>query len=231
MLTLGPRIEENTVFSPEYLEQPCSTQWNRSERELPTSHKVVLASVSSSLQSICPSPSLLFFRFRSLSLEPETQQGIDLVSHYLPSPLPVPTLAMDFNLSLSSDSLCDHKQIPLTSIAHSLNGIKMALRIQRTTGEIYGNAFSNFLKGGFLDRMEFIVKRLFPKEESSLLQYMGFITQQCQSCLILALLSLACMFLNTTFLFALLFQIFTGTNPRYGFTDSKLNYMNSEQCF
>ena len=23
-------------------------------------------------------------------------------------------------------------------------------------------------------------------------------------------------------------QIFTGTNPRYGFTDSKLNYMNSE---
>lgn len=101
------------------------------------------------------SPSHLFFRFISLGLEPETQSGIDLVSHYPPSPLPVPTLTVDFNLSLASDSVCDHKQITLTSIAQPLNGIKVALPIQRTTGEIYG-----IWKGQVLNIFKFLERRI-----------------------------------------------------------------------
>lgn len=156
MLTLGPGTEK-TLLSLLHI-------WRNlviNERELPASHSACfcLFHLPTYLPfSFSPSPLSSGLDRSVWSLK---RSGIDLVSHYLPSPLPVPTLTVDFNLSLASDSMCDHKQITLISIAQPLNGMKMALPIQRTIGEIYGKGrcwtFSNFLKEGFLDRMDFIV--------------------------------------------------------------------------
>ena len=105
-----------------------------------------------------PSPTYLPFSFSPSPLSSGLdhsvwslkQSSIDLVSHYLPSPLPVPTRTVDFNLSLASDSMCDHKQITLISIAQPLNGMKMAAHSEDNCRDLWKGQVLNIFK--FLER-------------------------------------------------------------------------------